>query len=205
MLQPYGNRIIGVGYKQLPHLVAEFGRYSVTIRCANSLPKDISKRLEEIHLAQKEVNAQSHEAHLLQRKLFLTLEKYADAGLGFTPFKEPHVADYMQHFLESYERDGMRFSAWVIMPNHIHLLTEPVGFISVDSFMKAWQGFKGITGQRLNRLLNRSGPFWQTEWYDRLIRDEVEYRKWIAYLAANPLKAGLCSCERAYLYRSGLD
>jgi len=41
MLEPYGNRIIGVGYKQLPHLVAEFGRYSVTIRCAIFLPEGI--------------------------------------------------------------------------------------------------------------------------------------------------------------------
>ena len=205
MSQPYGNRVIGVGYKQLPHLVAEYGRYSVTIRSANSLPRDVLERLEWIHLALKEVNAQSSEAYLLQRKLFLTIEKYADSGHGFSPFKEGHVADCMQHFLKTYERDGLRFSAWVIMPNHLHLLTEPVAFASVEAFMKTWQQFKGMTGHKFNRLLNRSGPFWQTEWYDRLIRDEVEYQKWVTYLKANPLKAGLCACENEYPYRFGLD
>jgi len=41
MLQPYGNRGICAGCKQLPHLVAEFGRYSVTIRYTIFLPEEI--------------------------------------------------------------------------------------------------------------------------------------------------------------------
>ncbi|MDQ8195731.1 transposase [Coraliomargarita sp. SDUM461004] len=205
METPYGNRIVGVGYKQLPHMVAEFGRYAVTIRCANSLPQVIVQQLNVIYQAQQAVGAHSEDSKLLQRKLFLTLEKYADQGLGFAPFADSLAAEWLQSFLASYERDGLRFSAWVIMPNHLHLLTEPVAFASVESFMNAWQAFKGMSGKELNRLLRRSGSFWQTEWYDRLIRDEVEYRKWVEYLASNPVKAGLCRERDEFSYQFGLS
>ena len=108
-MSPYGNRIIGVERFKLPHLVSEFGRYAVTLRCANSLPKTV-----------------------------------------------------------------------------------------IPSFINAWRALKGETGKSLNQGLNRVGAFWQTEWYDRLIRDDAEYEKWKTYIAANPVKAGLCRMPSEY-------
>jgi len=81
---PYGNRIIGVERGQLPHMVSEFGRYAVTLRCANSLPKTILERIKAIHDAQKTVHSQSEELQVLQRKLFLTLEASGMIGSSAT-------------------------------------------------------------------------------------------------------------------------
>lgn len=44
---------------------------------------------------------------------------------------------------------------------------------------------------RANRLLGRTGAFWQQEVWDRLIRDEAEFRRAVGYTLANPAKAGL--------------
>jgi REP element-mobilizing transposase RayT len=192
-MSPYGNRVFALERVQLPHMVAEFGRYAVTLRCANSLPKSILERTKALHQDRELHSSKTEEMRLLQRKLFLTLEKYDDAGLGFAPFAEGVVATQFYRFLETYARDGLRFTDWTIMPNHVHLVTDGVAFDGVARFVKAWRALKGISGKQLNQQMGRSGPFWQTEWYDRLIRDEVEYRKWKAYIAANPVKAGLCS------------
>jgi REP element-mobilizing transposase RayT len=39
--------------------------------------------------------------------------------------------------------------------------------------------------------LGRSGPFWQHENYDHVIRDEGELERIIQYVIYNPVKAGL--------------
>jgi hypothetical protein len=66
-------------------------------------------------------------------------------------------------------------------------VVQPLGKHSLPSIMKTW---KGYSGRETNRLLNRSGPFWQAEYYDHLIRDESDYRHAIRYLWDNPLKIG---------------
>ncbi len=50
---------------------------------------------------------------------------------------------------------------------------------------------KGPTAIYANRLLNRSGRFWQKESYDRCVRDEREYKNVVAYILENPVKARL--------------
>jgi len=204
MSSPYGNRVLGVAYGQLPHMVADCGRYSVTIRCADTLPRQVVSKLSEISQAMSAVSLQSEEARIYQRRLFLLLESHYDQGSGFAPFACAGVAEVMQRFLKSYDHEDLRLSAWTIMPNHIHLLTESLRFVSVDGFMEVWRRFKGRAAHHLNQHMARSGAFWQSEWYDRLIRDDVEYQKWRVYLAANPVKAGLCRCAEEYPFSSGV-
>jgi putative DNA methylase len=50
---------------------------------------------------------------------------------------------------------------------------------------------KSFTANRANRLLGRHGPFWQREYYDRLIRNEEELDRALRYVIHNPEKAGL--------------
>jgi hypothetical protein len=50
---------------------------------------------------------------------------------------------------------------------------------------------KSFTANRANRILGRSGAFWQREYYDHLVRDQSELERAIRYVAANPEKANL--------------
>ncbi|HMD97503.1 MAG TPA: hypothetical protein VKM93_09280 [Terriglobia bacterium] len=40
-------------------------------------------------------------------------------------------------------------------------------------------------------MLNSSGPFWEPEYFDHLIRNEEEFHRYIEYVVSNPVKAGL--------------
>lgn len=57
---------------------------------------------------------------------------------------------------------------------------------------KILQDLKKYTAGKCNKALNRSGPFWQHESYDHVVRDQNELRRIIKYVLNNPVKAGLC-------------
>jgi putative DNA methylase len=64
---------------------------------------------------------------------------------------------------------------------------------------------KSYTANRANAILGRSGPFWQRESYDHWIRDVHEFERIVQYVAANPVKAGLCACARDWRFSSAHD
>jgi REP element-mobilizing transposase RayT len=83
--------------------------------------------------------------------------------------------------------------AFVIMPNHVHLLATP------HVTARYWLGpLKGFTAHEANRMLGRSGAFWQNESYDRLVRDGKEFERIRAYIEHNPVKAGLVAVPELY-------
>jgi REP element-mobilizing transposase RayT len=51
-----------------------------------------------------------------------------------------------------------------------------------------------------NRFLNRRGAFWQHESYDHVVRNEKEFTRIVAYIANNPVKAGLIEDWQAWPY-----
>ena len=53
------------------------------------------------------------------------------------------------------------------------------------------QPLKGYTARKANRLLGRSGAFWQHESYDHVVRNASEWQRIITYVFNNPIKAGL--------------
>ena len=50
-----------------------------------------------------------------------------------------------------------------------------------------------VYGQGANRVLGRSGTFWQREYWDTLIRTEEHFNRAVAYIEANPERAGLAN------------
>jgi len=54
------------------------------------------------------------------------------------------------------------------------------------------QRAKGPTARWANKLLGRAGkPFWQEEYFDRLVRSAAEFKQIRHYIELNPVKAGL--------------
>ena len=107
-----------------------------------------------------------------------------------------HVADTI--------RDGERqqrlyeSQAWVIMPNHVHLLILPQ-----VALPKITQWIKGRTAREANRLLGRAGaPFWQHESYDHWVRSQKELHRIAAYIEESPVSAGLAATPEDWLWSS---
>jgi len=75
------------------------------------------------------------------------------------------------------------------MPNHVHVVVRPNPDHELMRIVHSWKSF---SASRANILLGRRGAFWQPEYYDHLIRDEVELFHAIEYALNNPLAASLC-------------
>ena len=83
--------------------------------------------------------------------------------------------------------------AWVIMPDHVHLVIIPK-----KSLKEIMRWLKTATASRANAILGTTGrPFWTREYYDRWMRTERELSEAIAYVEANPVRRGLTadSCD----------
>ncbi len=107
----------------------------------------------------------------------------------------PKIADLVAHtiLIGEGERRFYELLAWVVMPNHVHLLVVPDMPLPV---LMRW--LKGSTARSANRILGRTRqPFWQDESYDHCLRRADQIRRTMAYIEQNPVAAGLVlSAER---------
>jgi putative transposase len=110
------------------------------------------------------------------------------AASGPVWLKDPAVAQSVLDSLQYGERVLRLYElrAWVIMSNHTHLLIDP--HADLARINKAIRNFAARTA---NRLLDRSGPFWQHESYDHWVRSAEEANRILRYIEWNPVKAML--------------
>ncbi len=64
---------------------------------------------------------------------------------------------------------------------------------------------KSYTAHEANKILKRSGTFWQSESYDHWVRDEDELERIVNYIAGNPVKAGLVEKPHEWFFCSAHD
>ncbi|MBC2603460.1 transposase [Puniceicoccus vermicola] len=176
----------------LPHWVVDRGCYAVTLRCHGSLPAEVLFRLREYGEAEEERPPSSEVYEQRQRHLFRILETYLDQGTGFAPFTDSTLARICSEWLRTYDEDGLRFSDWSVMPNHLHLITQPLFCDSCETFRTIWVRFKMRASHLLNQNLSRTGKVWQRSWFDRWIRTPTELAHWQNYVESNPAKTRLC-------------
>lgn len=195
-----------VFYKRhLPHWQPEEAELFITFRLADSLPVEAIKRLKYYRKQlQKEAKKNLHSK--IQSKLFQKYEAFLDqAESGPLWLKEEKVAQIVQKSLHFYDNKDYDLYAYCIMPNHVHVVFKMLD-IERDqdkhtySVTKILHSIKSYTALECNKILNRKGPFWQSESYDRVIRDSDELENTIAYTLNNPVKAGLVKHWRDWPY-----
>ena len=113
---------------------------------------------------------------------------------------------------------GFRLWAWVIMPEHVHLLLHPVAeTYSIACILQSIKGpfarrvladWRNSAPHKLHRLCVVSGDktafrFWQAGGgFDRNLYDIDRIRKAIAYIEYNPVRRGLVSETTAWRWSS---
>jgi len=102
--------------------------------------------------------------------------------------KDARVAGVVVHGIRRVADEGLcRVHGWVVMPNHVHMLLEPLVAMGAIT-----QRIKGATARQANSILGRTGKhFWQDESFDHWIRNEAEFAKVKKYIERNPVAAGL--------------
>ena len=178
----------------LPHWEGGHAAYFVTFRLADSLPKQV---LERVRFARSDIpetaavmrRPLSDAERLRLRKLHSRrMEAYLDAGAGACHLRNPAVARMVALSLKKFDGERIRLFAWCIMPNHVHVLFQDLRGDSLKGILHSWKSF---TAKQANRILARSGEFWQREYYDHLIRNGSEFARAVSYIIANPKRARL--------------
>ncbi len=178
---------------RLPHWEEKGGIYFVTFRLYDSLPQDV---VRQIHAERREflcAHRENREPSLAERKRIAKLfarrtEMYLDRGVGSCFLARPGVAAKIAEAIRYFAGHRYRLFAWCVMPNHVHVLFQPFPEHSLAEIVHSWKSF---TATEANRILGRSGRFWQREYFDRLVRREGEFTRVIRYVAENPARAGL--------------
>lgn len=86
-------------------------------------------------------------------------------------------------------------AAAVVMPDHVHLLIQPIAGYTLSRVMK---GIKGVSARLVNECRGSRGQIWQDESWDRIVRDSQELEEKLRYIQENPIKEGLATSADCY-------
>jgi len=101
-------------------------------------------------------------------------------------FRHNRWARLMLATINHYKETGYQLHAFVIMPDHLHLLITPA-----ESVEKSIQLIKGGFSFRAKRELEWTGDIWQPGFTDHRIRDEEDWSRHLDYIRTNPIEAKL--------------
>ena len=171
---------------------------NITFHLADSLPASAIERIQQELAASMEPDS---EKEIIRRQ---RIQELLDAGHGSCVLQNPQCAQIVEDaFLFS---DGTRYRlfAWVVMPNHVHAVIQPMGNWALCKIVQSW---KRHTARQINRLLNpgirsEATALWQREYWDRFIRDARHLQNAIDYAHQNPVKARLVSSPDDWLWSS---
>lgn len=172
--------------RNLPHLYYNEGIYFITYRLAGTIPLQVLKQFQK-ELAEAK---SKDELSIKQKRIFEKYDNFLDSSSSEINYLEKEeFAGIVKTTLHYPEGKDYKLICYCIMPNHVHLVFELLKHNKGVS--KIMQSIKRISASDCNKLLNKTGKFWQGESFDRLIRDDKELYNIINYVINNPVKAGL--------------
>ncbi len=132
----------------------------------------------------------------LQRRTFAGNEDPTDIAASFEPgpfagrcgLREPASARIVEDSLLHFQGERYALSSWCVMPNHVHVVVTPYDGHPLRRILHSWKSF---TAHEINRITGCSGPVWQEESFDHMVRDQDSFQKFITYTEVNPVSAGL--------------
>ena len=194
----------------LPYFDSRTVIQHVSFQLADSLPKGV---LDQLSQEIMRLPVERREAEKRKR-----VEEWMDAGHGDCALREADIAEAVQNALLCFDGQRYRMLAWVVMPNHVHALFQPLDGWTVENIVASWKKFTArkifeqrrarsaspgndnlLIGEEKEPIARAALPassagaagVWHREYWERDIRDENHYRQTVAYIQQNPVKAGL--------------
>jgi len=131
----------------LPHVDAEGLIQHITFHLADSLPTGAMAQLEQSIATMPEGQQKRQRRERYQALL--------DAGHGSCVLGEAEPARLVQDALLHFDGERYRLLAWVVMPNHVHVLIEPASGCRVAKIVQSWKSF---TGRRIGEWVREGDP-----------------------------------------------
>lgn len=175
----------------LPHWDSPGATQFITFRLHDSFPTKLRHAWED-QLSRE--NRRVANLELMRR-----LEDWLDKGTGCRWLADPRVARIVEESLLYWDGRRYRLHAWVVMPNHAHILISVFAGVYLAKLFHSWRSF---TAHEANKVLGREGTFWAREPFDRYIRSREHFEYELAYIEENPVKAGLCATPETWRFGS---
>src|SRR5947199_6247381 len=177
--------------RNLPHWEQPDATYFVTFRLADAVPQGILRRWKEEIEAWRKFHPEPWDAstkYEYQKRFQDDREQWLDQGHGKCVLEKADAAAIVVSALRHFDRDRYLLDAFVVMPNHVHVLVQLAKGQALADILHSWKSF---SAKAINELLGRKGQLWQDESYDRIVRDWNELVGYRDYILHNPEKAKL--------------
>lgn len=199
---------VGNLQRRLPHWDQAGTYVFVTFRLIDSLPQQLTQdRAALLSAAGIDPNVVDlkaainklppREASVLRWKLFVSWDSQLDAFCSECRLRRPDISKIVSDGLLKFEGDRYTMAAFVVMPNHVHLLA---AFREEGMITKQGAAWRRYFAREINALIGRNDHFWQEDQFDHLVRSEASFDRIRRYIIDNPGKAKLrCGEYRLYV------
>ena len=184
--------------RNLPHWEYPGATYFLTFRLHDSLPAGLLRELQIQREAwlrahklqgQRDLDRLDPDLHKEYHRRFTAKEhQWLDEGHGRCLLRQPELRRHVEGALLHFDDVRYVLDAFVIMPNHVHVLVLPLAEHSLSDITASWKKF---AARQINAALDERGTLWQPESYDHIVRDIEQLDGYRKYIAANPVKARL--------------
>jgi len=97
------------------------------------------------------------------------------------------------------DRFDIDLHAWVILPDHFHLIIDAKGHDISNLMQRIKMSFIALYHKHLGL---KSGRVWQHRFWDHIIRDQEDWNRHVDYIHYNPVKHGFAQSPFEWKYSS---
>ena len=167
--------------EELPHWQQSDSMQFVTFRLGDAMPKTKIRQWKEEHDIWHTHHPRPwspEEEKEYQKRFVWKLEHWLDEGAGSCLLANTAIRKLLEDTLMHDQGTRAEHHAWVIMPNHVHLIF--TAHEKLEILMKSW---KGVSARKIGQ-----GSIWQKGYRDTMIRDGGHFANAVRYIRRNPAK-----------------
>jgi REP element-mobilizing transposase RayT len=205
--------------RRLPHWDVADATYFVTACLADSIP---ARGLNTLRIYRHRLDRESKPGDLTEgewedrkhKLVFAKLDEIIDLQPASRLLADDASAQIVRDALLHFAGERYWLLAYVVMPSHFHWLFRPTpeycDLVAKEADERTpreriMHSIKCYTANQCNRLLGRTGEFWQDESYDHCVRTDDELLRIIEYIENNPVKARLVGQREEWKFSSAKD
>jgi REP element-mobilizing transposase RayT len=170
----------------LPHRRQAGVIYFVTFHLADSLPTKKLVALEKEKEIWLNLNPLPHNPRQIEEyhcNFSKRIQKWLDAGYGSCDLARPEIFRLVDSVLNFFNGQRYALGEYVVMPNHVHALVQPLDDNCLENILHSWKSF---SAKQINKMSGSLGRVWHQESFDYIVRSPAQLARFEEYIQKNP-------------------